>query len=67
MWNMPYHTEHHMYPAVPFHALAKLNRLMSPDLKVVADSYGAVHRDYWRALRAGEGAGFTHGLARFAG
>ena len=25
-WNMPYHAEHHAYPAVPFHALPRLQR-----------------------------------------
>ncbi len=25
-WNMQYHTAHHTYPAVPFHALPKLHR-----------------------------------------
>jgi len=25
-WNMQYHTAHHTYPAVPFHALPELNR-----------------------------------------
>ena len=24
-WNMPYHAEHHAYPAVPFHALPRLH------------------------------------------
>jgi fatty acid desaturase len=24
-WNMPYHPEHHAYPAVPFHALPRLH------------------------------------------
>ncbi|MEL7464019.1 MAG: fatty acid desaturase [Pseudomonadota bacterium] len=28
-WNMPYHTEHHVFPAVPFHRLPDLARLMS--------------------------------------
>ena len=28
-WNMPYHTEHHAYPAVPFHALPKLNKVLA--------------------------------------
>ena len=28
-WNMPYHAEHHAYPAVPFHALPKLNALLA--------------------------------------
>jgi fatty acid desaturase len=33
MWNMPYHAEHHAYPAVPFHALPDLHQALSPDLK----------------------------------
>ncbi len=28
-WNMPFHTEHHVYPAVPFHQLPELHRLLS--------------------------------------
>jgi fatty acid desaturase len=30
-WNMAYHVEHHMYAAVPFHALGKLHRLIAKD------------------------------------
>ena len=59
MWNMPFHAEHHMYPAVPFHRLAALHRLLAPHLRVTAPSYGATHRAYWRALRGGRGAAFT--------
>ena len=25
LWNMPYHAEHHAWPAVPFHALGRLH------------------------------------------
>lgn len=28
-WNMPFHAEHHAYPAVPFHALPMLNTLLA--------------------------------------
>ena len=28
-WNMPYHVEHHAYPSIPFHALPKLNRIVT--------------------------------------
>lgn len=31
-WNMNYHTEHHMYPAVPFWKLPKLHRLIRYDM-----------------------------------
>jgi len=30
-WNMAWHVEHHMYAAVPFHALRKLHRLIEKD------------------------------------
>lgn len=30
-WNMNYHLEHHMFPLVPFHALAKLHALVKDD------------------------------------
>ena len=31
-WNMQYHLEHHMYPAVPFHRLPALRRAIEHDL-----------------------------------
>jgi len=43
-WNMPYHAEHHAFPAVPFHALPAAHRLLRSDLKVVAKGYLSVQR-----------------------
>jgi Na+-transporting NADH:ubiquinone oxidoreductase subunit F len=31
-WNMGYHTEHHMFPLVPYHALPKLHELVKADM-----------------------------------
>ena len=31
-WNMQYHLEHHMFPAVPFHNLPKLRKAIEKDL-----------------------------------
>ena len=45
-WNMPYHVEHHVYPAVPFHRLPDLHELMREELKVTAEGYAAFTRDY---------------------
>ena len=59
MWNMPYHVEHHVYPAVPFHALPRLHALMADRLIETAPSHAAFHVRYWRAIRAGTGAHFT--------
>ncbi len=45
-WNMQYHLEHHMYPAVPFHNLPKLRAAIEFDLPV------ATHGLYqtWREI-----------------
>ena len=32
VWNMQYHVEHHMYPAVPFYNLPKLRCALEHDL-----------------------------------
>lgn len=50
MWNMPYHVEHHVYPAVPFHALPALNRRIKDKLPLTADGYVAFHRDFAAGL-----------------
>ena len=47
-WNMPFHTEHHVNPAVPFHALPELHRREREKLKAVSPGYVAFHRD-WQA------------------
>jgi fatty acid desaturase len=53
-WNMPYHAEHHVWPAVPFHQLPALHGRMRAHLGVTADGYVAFNRAYlarrlWRA------------------
>lgn len=45
-WNMPYHVEHHVFPAVPFHRLPDLHQRMQDHLKVTADGYAAFSREY---------------------
>lgn len=59
-WNMPYHTEHHVFPSVPFHALPALHEDMKEHLKNVAPGYVAVHRGLWRALST-RGEELAHG------
>jgi len=36
MWEMPYHAEHHRWPALPFHALAAAHESLGPRLAHVA-------------------------------
>lgn len=43
MWNMPYHAEHHAYPAVPFHALPALHRTLAPQLAHRVGGVTALH------------------------
>lgn len=45
-WNMPYHTEHHVYPQVPFHQLPMLHRQMKGHLKVTSEGYAAFTKGY---------------------
>jgi fatty acid desaturase len=44
MWNMPFHSEHHLYPSLPFHALAAAHRRLAPRLGHCEPGYLAVHR-----------------------
>ncbi|MHA1152796.1 MAG: fatty acid desaturase [Alphaproteobacteria bacterium] len=44
-WNMPYHAEHHAYPALPFHALPAAHTLLAPRIETQAPGYWAAHRD----------------------
>jgi fatty acid desaturase len=45
MWNMPYHAEHHLHPAVPFHRLPELHRLIKERLTHISPSYPAAQRE----------------------
>jgi fatty acid desaturase len=45
-WNMPYHAEHHAYPAVPFHKLPDLHRLAEQHLLVTEAGYLRFHARY---------------------
>ena len=45
-WNMPFHVEHHAYPAVPFHALPDLHAEIRAHLRVTAHGYGRFSREY---------------------
>ncbi|MEL6476042.1 MAG: fatty acid desaturase [Pseudomonadota bacterium] len=45
-WNMPFHTEHHTLPMVPFHHLPRLHTEMRPYLQETAPGYAAFTRAY---------------------
>lgn len=50
-WNMPYHAEHHVMPAVPFHKLADLHRHTAPHGTVTERGYVEFHRKMAASLR----------------
>jgi len=49
-WNMPYHTEHHALPNVPFHKLPALHGHMQGHHGVTQDGYAAFTAGYARDL-----------------
>ena len=65
-WNMPYHAEHHAYPALPFHALPAAHRALKAHIKVQAPGYVAVHREILAGLASGDAAAERTGLSRTA-
>ena len=50
MWNMPFHAEHHLYPSLPFHALAQAHLELAPQLQHLDNGYLAVHRQLLQRL-----------------
>jgi fatty acid desaturase len=52
MWEMPYHAEHHRYPALPFFALAEAHRSMGPYLVHIARrGYVGMHVEFLKGLK----------------
>lgn len=50
-WNMPYHAEHHIYPAVPFFKLPEVHELIKSDLLVTSRGYAWFNREYWKSIQ----------------
>jgi fatty acid desaturase len=50
-WNMPYHAEHHAYPALPFHALPAAHGLLTDRIETQASGYWAAQRDILTQIR----------------
>jgi fatty acid desaturase len=56
-WQMPFHVEHHAFPAIPFHALGEVNTLIRGRIQVSAPGYLALHRELIRRLRTARALG----------
>ena len=50
-WNMPYHTAHHSFPAVPFHQLPAFQRHIADHVAVTANGYHDFHYRFVRELQ----------------
>ena len=50
MWNMPYHTEHHLYPSIPFFQLPKAHVELREKLAHLAPNYVAANREIIRTF-----------------
>ena len=49
-WNMPYHTAHHSFPAVPFHQLPTFHKHIVKYTAVTENGYSTFHRHYTQRL-----------------
>lgn len=45
-WNMPYHVEHHAYPAVPFHKLPEFHQLVRNHISHLQEGYVRFNHTY---------------------
>jgi fatty acid desaturase len=52
MWEMPYHAEHHRYPALPFFSLRQAHGKLAPHLAFIARSgYSGLNYGFLKGLR----------------
>ena len=51
-WNMPYHTEHHILPSVPFYQLPALNDLTKENLTQTNQGYHDFTASYVKGLKS---------------
>ena len=49
-WNMPYHAEHHTYPAVPFHKLPAFHEILKQHLQCTELGYTGFHQRFTSQL-----------------
>ena len=51
-WNMPYHSEHHAYPMVPFFRLGELHTMVQEYLTVTEKGYASFNKKYISGLNS---------------
>ncbi len=55
-WNMPYHIEHHAYPAVPFYNLPTFHQILKDHLVHTENGYLRFNAGYFHATKNGQTA-----------
>lgn len=50
-WNMPYHAEHHAYPAVPYHKLPAFHARTCEHLQVTEHGYARFNSKFFKELK----------------
>ena len=55
-WNMPFHVEHHAYPAVPFHKLPAFHQFLKDHLVHTENGYLRFNAGYFQATKNGQTA-----------
>lgn len=50
-WNMNYHVEHHMYPAVPYYNLPKLRKAIESDMPIATRGLVSTWRQIFKILK----------------
>lgn len=50
-WNMNYHVEHHMYPAIPYYNLPKLRKAIENDLPIAPQGLIATWKEIFDTLK----------------
>ncbi len=53
-WNMPYHTEHHAYPTVPFYKLPKFHKIAKAYLRMTENGYIQFNKKTVQHMMRGE-------------
>jgi fatty acid desaturase len=56
LWNMNYHTEHHAWPSIPWHALPAVHQRIAGNLEHEAWGYLRLQRDVLHQNQMPDGA-----------
>ena len=50
-WNMPFHAEHHCFPAIPFHRLPQFHQFSRQHIRNLSPGYTTFHKQYLSEIK----------------